>query len=62
TSSTLSEITSSLERLQKQEFAREEYEEYEERYQWPLAAALILLLLERFVSDRRRTSSVPASV
>ncbi|MEX0747362.1 MAG: VWA domain-containing protein [Rhodothermales bacterium] len=62
TSSSLSEITSSLERLQKQEFAREEYEEYEERYQWPLAAALILLLLERFVSDRRRTSSVPASV
>jgi Ca-activated chloride channel family protein len=62
TSSTLSEITSSLERLQKQEFAREEFEEYEERYQWPLAAALLLLLIERFVSDRRKILSVPASV
>ena len=60
TSSSLSEITSAFERLQKQEFAREEFEEYEERYQWPLAAALLLLLIERFISDRRKKLPAPA--
>jgi Ca-activated chloride channel family protein len=49
-------MTGALERLEKQEFAREEYEEYEERFQWPLALALLLLGAERIVSDRRKTS------
>jgi Ca-activated chloride channel family protein len=55
TSSSLSAITGSFERLERHEFSREEFEEYEEKYQWPLAAALFLLLVERLVSDRRRT-------
>jgi Ca-activated chloride channel family protein len=56
TSSSLPTMTGALERLEKQEFAREEYEEYEERFQWPLALALLLLGAERIVSDRRKTS------
>lgn len=55
TSSSLPQITSALDRLEKQEFAQSEYEQYEERYQWPLALALFLLIAERFVSDRRKT-------
>ena len=56
TSSTLPNMISALDRLEKQELAREEFEEYEERYQWPLAIALLLLGLERTVSDRRKTA------
>lgn len=56
TSSTLPNVIPALERLEKQELAREEFEEYEERFQWPLALALLLLGLERIVSDRRKTS------
>lgn len=56
TSSTLPNMISALDRLEKQELAREEFEEYEERYQWPLALALFLLALERIVSDRRKNA------
>ncbi|MEX0822725.1 MAG: VWA domain-containing protein [Rhodothermales bacterium] len=61
TSSSLPRITSSFERLERQEFATEEFEEYDERYQWPLAAALILLMLERLVTDRRKIRSAAAT-
>ena len=54
TSSSLLKITASLQRLEKTEFGAEEFEEYEEQYQWPLALALLLLVVERFVSDRRK--------
>ena len=57
TSSTLPNMISALDRLEKQELAREEFEEYEERYQWPLALALLLLALERIVSDRRKNAT-----
>ncbi|MEZ4702854.1 MAG: VWA domain-containing protein [Rhodothermales bacterium] len=57
TSSSLPKITASLQRLQKTEFGAEEFEEYEEQYQWPLALGLFLLLLERFVSDRRKKTT-----
>lgn len=55
TSSSLSRITDSFERLERYEFGREDFEEYDEKYQWPLAAALLLLLVERLVADRRKT-------
>ncbi len=55
TSSSLPKITASLERLEKTEFDTEQFEEYAEKYQWPLALALLLLLAERFVDDRRTT-------
>ena len=54
TSSSLSKIIASFERLEKAEFAKEEFEEYEEKYQWPLALAVMILFSERIVSDRRK--------
>ena len=54
TSSSLHKISDALDRLEKHEFGSEEFEEYEEKYQWPLALGLILLFTEIVVSDRRR--------
>jgi Ca-activated chloride channel family protein len=59
TSSSLSKITAALERLEKTEFGSEQFEEYEEKYQWPLAFALLLLVAERLVSERRRRTETP---
>ena len=56
TTSSLSQLTAALNRLERTEMAAEQFEEYEEKYQWPLALALLLLVTERLVSDRRRTS------
>jgi Ca-activated chloride channel family protein len=53
TSSSLPKIIEALDRLEKTEFGADEFEEYEEKYQWPLALGLLLLILERSVSDRR---------
>jgi Ca-activated chloride channel family protein len=54
TSSSLPEIITTLERLDKTTFGADQFEEYESKYQWPLAFALLLLLGERLFSDRRR--------
>lgn len=54
TSSSLPTITAALDRLDKTEFGQEEFEAYQEQYQWPLGLALLLLVAERLVSDRRR--------
>ncbi|WP_456429619.1 vWA domain-containing protein [Rhodocaloribacter sp.] len=54
TSSSLSKLSTALERMDKTTFGEEKFEEYEEAYQWPLALALVLLAAEVFVSDRRR--------
>ncbi len=59
TSSSLSEIISSLERLDKTAFGVDQFEEYDPKYQWPLALALFLLFAERFASDRRRAKKQP---
>ena len=56
TSSSLPKIFEALERLEKTEFAAEEFEEYEEQYQWPLALGLLFLFSERIFSDRRKKS------
>ena len=61
TSSSLPNLIPTLDRLEKQELAREEYEEYEERFQWPLALALLFLSIERIVSDRRKPSATKES-
>ncbi len=53
TSSSLSKITEALERLERSEFAQEKFEAYDEKFQWPLALALLLLLIERSIPDRR---------
>ncbi len=52
TSSSLNKITASLERLERTEFAREEFEEYDEKFQWPLALACLLLVGEILLRDR----------
>ena len=54
TSSSLSQLTAALDRLEKTEYAAEQFDEYREQYQWPLGLALLLLVAERLISDRRR--------
>lgn len=54
TSSSLSKLSTALERMDKTTFGEEKFEEYEEEYQWPLTLALLLLAAELFVSDRRK--------
>lgn len=53
TSSSLSKITAALDRLDKTSFGQDEFEEYEEKYQWPLLLGLLLLFAERAFSDRK---------
>lgn len=57
TSSSLPKILEALDRLEKTEFGAEEFEEYEEKYQWPLILGLLLLFGERLFSDRRKRTS-----
>ena len=54
TSSSLPEIITALERLDKAEFGADQFEEYESKYQWPLFVALLLLFAERLIRDRRK--------
>ena len=56
TSSSLPTILEALDRLEKTEFGAEEFEEYEEKYQFPLVLGLLLLFGERLFSDRRKPS------
>ncbi len=57
TSSSLPKIIPALDRLNRAEFGAEQFEEYEVKYQWPLALALLLLVAERLLSDRRRRTT-----
>lgn len=59
TSSSLHKITESLNRLEQSEFGTEEFEEYDEKYQWPLLLAFVLLIGERLLTDRRKASMGP---
>jgi Ca-activated chloride channel family protein len=56
TSSSLNKITAALDRLEKSDFGTEEFEEYEEKYQWPLVLGLLFLVAEMVLSDRRKPS------
>jgi Ca-activated chloride channel family protein len=55
TSSSLPRITSALDQLDQTTFGQEEFEEYEERFQWPLLLGLLLLLLEWMIPERIRS-------
>ncbi len=57
TSSSLPKILEALDRLEKTEFGADEFEEYEEKFQWPLLIGLLLLFGERLFSDRRKKSA-----
>ena len=55
TSGSLQQVVPALNRLKKTSLGAEQFEEYNERYQWPLALALLLLVVERLVTYRRRS-------
>ena len=54
TSSSLPKIIAALDRLNRVEFGTEEFEEYDNKYQWLLAIALLLLFAEALIPDRRK--------
>ncbi len=54
TASTLPRLVPALEGLERGTLGVEQFEAYEEQYQWPLAAALALLVLDTLVPDTRR--------
>ena len=49
----LQEVIDMINRTEKSKFSAEVFEEYNERYQYPLAAALALLILELLILPRR---------
>ncbi len=57
TSSSLQDIVRALRRLDRRALEVEMFEEYEEKYQWPLAIGIILLLVEVLIPDRTRSGS-----
>lgn len=54
TSSSLSKIIPALDRLDKTSFGEDKFEEYDEKYQWPLIIGLLLLFSERVIPDTKR--------
>ncbi len=55
TSSSLPKITAALDRLDKTSFGQEKFEEYDEKYQWPLLLGLMLLLTGFLIPDRTKS-------
>ncbi len=53
TSSALGGLPAALGRLEQTRFGTEAFESYDEKFQWPLGLALLLLAAERLVRDRR---------
>lgn len=49
----LDEIYKSLNALQKKEFGTKQFTDFEDRFQWLLAPAILILLLEYFTSERK---------
>ena len=49
----LDEVVKSINQMEKSELSTVRYEEYNEQYQYPLAVAMALLLLEFIVLARR---------
>lgn len=56
TSSSLPRITAALDQLDQTTFGQEEFEEYEERFQWPLLLGLLLLFGEWMTPERKRST------
>lgn len=57
TSSSLSQLIPALEQLNQVSFAEEEFEEYDLKYQWPLALALLLLWVDGLITVQRSPQS-----
>ncbi len=62
TSSSLTQITAALDQLDKTAFGQDEFEEYQERYQWPLLLGLIMLLGEWVIPERKKQRAADSSV
>ncbi len=54
TSSSVMQVIPALERLERTEFATEQFEEYAVKYQIPLVLALVLLMVEGLFSARKK--------
>jgi Ca-activated chloride channel family protein len=50
----LERIYKEIRKMEKREMESKHFTQFEDRYQWPLGIALILLILEYFVSERQR--------
>ena len=50
----LAKILAEIEKLEKREIEGEFMEQHVDRYQYPLGIAIVILLLESFISDKRR--------
>jgi len=52
----LDEIYAQISEMEKRELGSRKLSQFKHRYQWPLAVAVILVILESLMSDRRRRS------
>ena len=50
----LEEVYARISEMEKKELGSRKYTQYEHRFQWPLALAVLCLASEAFLSDRRR--------
>ncbi len=49
----LNNVLDAISRLEKKQFESKMYSDYEDRFQWFIAAALVLLLIDLFLSERK---------
>lgn len=49
----LNSVLDAIDKLEKKQFESKMYSDYEDRFQWAIAPALLLLLIETFISERR---------
>ena len=49
----VNEVRTALSALEKQQYEEEQFTDFEDQYQWLLAIALLLLVIEFFISERR---------
>lgn len=49
----LNKVLDAISKLEKKQFESKMYSDYEDRFQWFMAAALLLLLIELFITERK---------
>jgi len=49
----LNHVLGAIDKLEKKQFESKMYSDYEDRFQWFIAAALLLLLIETFLTERK---------
>jgi len=52
----LEEVYALISEMEEKELGSRKYTQYKHRYQWPLALAMVCLVGEALLSDRRRVS------